>query len=212
MIVMMSSAAAALPVGRPIASEHQWRAGVVGAADEMDMQEEGNLNDNSLSTGMLLFEASYGFVRDAELVIRVGGSDESVDGRTSRDIGSGFDWGLGVRGVMYDSYQDWRILGDAQYMSRLSRVFAGADLEIDEWQLAASVDWHLGKYYPYVGASFGEATIQTNNTGIFRKQKSADSIGFHAGLGIEPNLEWSVYVEGQFGRTSGVSGGAHYRF
>lgn len=212
LILITSSMAAALPIGRPVAAERQWRAGVIVAAEETDMRREGTSLKQTLSSNMILGEASYGFTDDAEFVLRIGGSEEQVDGSAHQDLGSGLDWGVGIRGVMYNSYQDWRLLGDVAYLSRLGRTFATADQEISEWQAAASYERRYGRYYPYVGINLNSITINTNNPSVFRKMKSSEVLGFHLGLGIEPKLEWSLFLEAQFGHTESLSTGVHYRF
>lgn len=211
LVFIFSMPAFALPIGRPLPSDGHWRLGGVVAWENTDVIPDNGIGRDELEATMVFADASYGFTQNAEFVLRLGGSEEALSAG-NRDIGSGLDWGAGVRGVMYNSWTDWRLLGDAQYFNRISRTFGAADVEVWEWQIAISSEWRFERYYPYIGASFGDVRVTSNNQSIIRDSSSEDLLGFHAGLGIEPRPEWAVYVEGQTGRTQSLAAGVHYRF
>lgn len=213
LLALTATAAHAIPIGRPNAAEHQWRVGGIAAFDNVKLSGKTNLlNKGELHSRIFLAEGVYGFTQGGEIVLRLGSSDDRYVTGATRDLGEKIDWGIGLRGILWDSYRDWRILGDAQYFTRPGRNSGIADLEITQWQLASSVEWHFSEYYPYAGLYYGSLHVNSNNEAIFPSLKTSGSLGVHLGLGYEPTIDWTFNLEGRFVGGSSVSGGVHYRF
>ncbi|MEK8023222.1 MAG: hypothetical protein AAB229_05375, partial [Candidatus Hydrogenedentota bacterium] len=181
--------------------------------EELEMNGKNNSSvAGDLRSRLVLAEAVYGFTQGGELVLRLGTSDESFRSGTAQDLGAKLDWGIGVRGIMWDSFRDWRILGDAQYFSRPTRNYGIAEITISQWQIASSVEWHLHEFYPYIGLHYEDIKLSSNNEAVFPSLETKGAIGIQLGLGYEPSVDWSLHVEARTGSSDAFTVGAHYRF
>lgn len=211
---LLCSAASAAPIGRPVTAEHAWNAGVVLSNQNTEVEMRAGAAQGEQQSKLWLGELAYGISQDAEIFLRAGGSYEKFDnGRLSMDLGDKFDWGVGLRGVMYNSWQYWRLLGDIQYLSRPGRRYISADVDIIEWQASASVEYLFrNTYYPYLGVHYRDLDLKSNAPTVFPTMTAARNWAIHGGCGWEPSERWRLFVEGQFGENFTASGGASYRF
>jgi hypothetical protein len=205
--------ASAAPIGRPVSSEHQWRLGGILAAENVDVEQEAVNLEGEQHSFIYLAEATYGLSQDAEFFLRAGGSREKFEaGAVSIALGNQFDWGFGIRGVMYNSWTNWKLIGDMQYLARPGRGFLSADVDITEYQIAAAVETRIGDFLPYGGLFYDKLQVKSNNQTIFRTVESKNNIGVYLGTGLEPNETWSLFIETRLMNGHSFSGGAYYRF
>lgn len=212
LITVIGAMASAAPIGRPITAEHQWVAGVIGDVDHIDVKNDQGQGVGEMKSSLILGEAAYGFSQDAEFYLRLGGTaDEFVQGPTL-DLGSGMAWGVGLRSVLYESWRDWRFVGDLQYLSRPDHGYGMADLEIWEGQMAVGIETRFNEWYPYGGAFYNHLEVNSNNQAVYLNQKNAHHYGVYLGLGWEPRPEWALFAETRLVTGFSLSGGAAYRF
>ncbi len=209
--VAMPSATAA-PIGRPITAEHQWVAGVIGGVERVDVKNRGTVTIGDLNSSILLGEAAYGFTPDAEFYLRLGGSGEEYELGVLRDLGASTAWGIGLRSVLYESWRDWRILGDIQYLSRSDHAFGTADIDIWEYQFGSAVEVRFDAFYPYAGVFYNHLEVESNNQAVYRDQRNDKKVGVYGGIGWEPRPEWVLHAEARLIHGPSVSGGVAYRF
>lgn len=202
----------AAPIGRPHTAERQWVVGVVGGSEKVEVEVAGSTSRGDLQSNLVLGEAAYGFTPDAEFYLRIGGSAEELRMGAVRDLGSAVAWGLGIRSVLYESWRDWRILGDIQYLSRPGHAWGAADIDVWEYQMATAIEVKLEDFYPYGGVFYNNLEVESNNQGIYRDQKNDNRIGVYLGVGWEPRTDWALHVEGRMIHGPGVSGGIAHRF
>lgn len=204
----------AAPIGRPIAAQNQWMVGGIVSYERVDLEDGSrSLRGEAVST-IFLGEASYGFSEGGEFYVRMGMSDEKYKaGGFTPNLSTKLDWAMGIRGTLYDSYQNWKLIGDLQWMARPSRNYSGADLDFSEWQIATGMEYRLtNEIFPYGGIFYQNIEIRSNNQGIFPTVKSVQNIGAYLGLGYEPSPRWVFFTEGRMSTGGCVTAGANYRF
>jgi hypothetical protein len=211
--VLWAIPAAAAPIGRPVTSEHQWRVGALLSTENIDVAQEAVFLEGRQRSLLYLAEAAYGLSQDAEFYLRFGGSREKFHaGAVSIPLGSQLDWGFGVRGVMYNSWTNWKLIGDLQYLARPGRGYLTADVDITELQLAGAVETRVGDFLPYGGVFYDSLEVKSNNETLFRSVEADNKIGIYLGTGLEPNESWSLFLETRLMNGHSFSTGAYYRF
>jgi len=210
--ILLSADAA--PIGRPITEQNQWLVGGIISYDRVDLAAKNRSFRGEAVSTLFLTEASYGFSEDGEFYLRLGLSEEKFKaGRFMPNLSSKLDWAIGVRGTIYDSYQNWRLIGDLQWMARPGRNYNGADLDYTEWQVATGMEYRLtNEIFPYGGIYYQDMEIHSNNQGTFPSVESVKNIGLFVGVGYEPSPRWLFFDEGRATTGSSVTGGVNYRF
>ena len=211
MIIAVSSAA--VPVARPTTAEHQWTLGVIGAYDRVKIEGSRAREDGDLKSHLWIAEAAYGFNQDIEAVFKIGTSNDRYT-NPGRPItfSSKFNWGLGLRGTMYESWRDWRINGDLQYFTRPGRTWRNADVDIREWQMAVSVEHALREFHPYYGINYNRLDVRSNNRSIVPEMVNQNHFGVHLGAGFSRSEDWSFLVEARFLNATAFAAGATFHF
>ena len=200
LLALAAAAPAALPIGRPVTSEHSWALGAIGTIDRVKVENRAyTVNGKEFSSGGYA-DVAYGFTHNAEAFLRLGTTAEKYEPNpgTSQKLGTQLNWGVGLRGTLYDSYQGWKLLGDAQYGGRTSRGVPGAEVSINDWQIASAVEMEAGNFYPYLGVLYGRMELKSNNNSVFPSLKSRDQFDVYFGTGWQPSDLWKTFIEARF--------------
>lgn len=211
--LIISVPAAAVPIGRPTTAEHKWTLGAVGAYDQVEIEERHGRNEGELKSHLWILEAAYGFNRHAEAVFKIGTSNDRslIPGRPIT-FSSKFNWGMGLRGTMHESWRDWRINGDLQYFTRPGRTWRDADVDIREWRMAVSVEHDLREFRPYYGINYNRLELRSNNQAIVPDMVNRNNFGIHLGAGFSRSESWSFLVETRLLNATAFSAGATFHF
>lgn len=213
-LLLNAAAASAAPIGRPTAYERSWSLGGIISVERTNVESRSRATNGDLESELFLIDAGYAFQRDAEFFVRLGvtADDYRASGSSSTSLGTGLAWGVGTRGVLYNSYRSWRILGDLQYLSRPGRDFGISDIDIREFQLAGAVEVRAGDIFPYGGLLYRRLDLKSSSSAVVPESRNEQEIGVYLGVGFEPRREWAGYAEIQF--ASGLTGtaGLNYRF
>ncbi|OIO33484.1 MAG: hypothetical protein COS94_07710 [Candidatus Hydrogenedentes bacterium CG07_land_8_20_14_0_80_42_17] len=212
--MLFSISSSAAPIGRPITAQNQWMVGGIVSYDKVDLENNQRTLRGEATSTVFLSEAAYGFADGAEFYLRLGTSSEKFRaGAFSPDLSSKLDWGVGIRGTWYDSYQNWKLVGDAQWMARPSRNYLGSDLDYTEWQVASAMEYRLtNEIFPYAGIFYQNLEITSNNQSQFPSVQAVNKVGAYLGAGFEPSPRWVFFTEARMSAGASVTAGANYRF
>lgn len=212
-VVLFATRSNSTPIGVPTTSEHQWAVGGVLTVERHDVKSPETTRTGELRSQRFLTDVSYGISHRWEGYARMGASkDEFVQiNNDIFDYKTKIDLGLGIRGVMYDSYQGWKIITMAQYSFRPNRTFNNTDIDIKEWIGAGTVQFYGRDLQPYIGVSYKRLDIGTNNLGNVVTSTSENKLGAHIGIAIDPSDRWKGFGELQLLNGVGLSGGVSYK-
>jgi len=147
------------------------------------------LGNPEMEGSWYMFKIAATLFGKVEPYVKLGTSDLEVKWSQGNDTievdaDSGFAWGGGIKGVIFES-AGWgiRLTGDAQYrhtnpdvkdisIDSTAVTDTGADFEVDEWQVALVLSkkfelplkWQSIYLVPYTGVTFSDSTVDVKFT------------------------------------------------
>ena len=203
----------------------------IKAALDLEFVFDKDLNTNPDWTGAemegqwFMFKLGTTIFNRVEPYIKIGTSDLEVkwkQGTSQIEVvaDSGFAWGAGVKGVIWDFEDFWdvRLTGDIQYrttepdvseisLGGKSIVDTGADFKVDEWQAALVLSkkfelplkWQNIYIVPYTGLTISDSNVDVKFTDpdnpvadyTLFDASNESVVGFVLGCDIMPSLRES---------------------
>lgn len=239
--IAAATAAEAAPVGPIRPQMGRWTVGgELGFEFDRDFKNEGTPADlwENDERFMWMGRIAYGLTEDWEIFGRLGGASWEIQDKADGtgltnslwDLGTEFAWGAGAKGILWhEAFPAWDVGLDvnvAGHSGHDGNITSGANVgsraqnwDYFEWQIALLFQTTYESLTPYLGPTFGDATVSRDGTtgGANRITPNADleaddNVGIVVGTGFDFAEGWSGYVEGRFVDATAVNVGLLWTF
>ena len=151
----------------------------------LNAEEKGTYFVGSIGSGQM---------SDIDIAANLGGGEFEFDSGFSGEIGIGYDFGKLRTEFTYNATNT--------DLTTVQGTATDIGVDVNTWMVSAAYDWRADKkWQPYVGAGFGQSTIEVDlaqtigNVAILVDDDNISAFKFKAGVNYEATENLDIYGE-----------------